>query len=291
MSSPLASPDPLLARHVVTAVTALPPVTPLAPRCWLLDSKRVAVSGISGLIAVTPEATSMGTPDLTLQECCDRWGVSSRNSVKARAAALGVELRRESSTRTVWPREDLPLGDELHQHLQTGGTLRDFPGALPQPAKPSAPKESALTAAAGGSDALAVALLQFLQQQTPAAPASDPLARARGMAQAADERLPLTTPELAELVGLDPDEVAKLKAGATLYGFRLSRIGARPSKSQPIDRRAWLLTRIAEDPADGVTAVSALPAATAPTGKRAPGFVACIDAEATVMGRLELPSW
>jgi hypothetical protein len=246
---------------------------------------------------VTPADTDvqvMGAPDLTLQDCCERWGVSSRNSVKARAAALGVELRRESSTRTVWPREDVPLGDELHDHLQAGGTLRDFAGALPQQPKPSAPRESALTAAAGSSDALAVALLQLLQRQTPAPQAPDPLARARGMAQAADERLPLTTPELAELVGLDPDEVARLKAGATLYGFRLNRIGARPSKTQPVDRRAWLLTRLtsdAEDPADGVTGVTALPAATAQTGKRAPGFMACIDAEATVMGRLELPRW
>lgn len=246
---------------------------------------------------MTPAETDvhvMGTPDLTLQDCCDRWSVSSRNSVKARAAALGVELRRESSTRTVWPREDVPLGDELHDHLQVGGTLRDFPGALPQQPKPTAPRESALTAAGGSSDALAVALLQFLQQQAPAAPAPDPLARARGMAQAADERLPLTTPELAELVGLDPDEVARLKAGATLYGFRLNRIGARPSKSQPIDRRAWLLTRLtsdAEDQADGVTGITVLTAATASAGRRAPGFVACIDAEATVMGRLELPRW
>ena len=62
----------------------------------------------------------------------------SRNSVRARAAALGVELRRESSTRTVWPREDIPLGDELHEHIQTGGTLRDFPGAL-CPSSPSRP--------------------------------------------------------------------------------------------------------------------------------------------------------
>lgn len=244
---------------------------------------------------MTADVTVIGTPDLTLQECCERWGVSSRNSVKARAAALGVELRRESSTRTVWPREDLPLGDELHEHLQSGGTLRDFHGALPQQAKPATPKESALTAAGGGSDALAVALLQLLQQQqTPGAQAPDPLARARGMAQAADERLPLTTPELAELVGLDTDEVSKLKAGAVLYGFRLSRIGTRPSKNQPVDRRAWLLARVtdtADDQPDGVTAVTALPAATAPEHKRAPGFVACIDAEATVMGTLQLPRW
>ena len=235
----------------------------------------------------------MGTPDLTLQECCERWGISSRNSVKSRAAALGVALRRESSTRTVWPREDVPLGDELHEHLQGGGTLRDFPGALPQQSKPApittAPAAS-LAAVGGSSDAIALALLQLLQQQTPA-PSAGPLARARAMAAAADERLPLTTPELAEVVGLDQEELAGLKAGTVLYGFRLDRIGTRPTKGKP-DRRAWLLVRVTEasdDQPEGVTAVSALPPVTA--GKRVPGFVACFDAEVEVLDRLQLPSW
>ena len=235
----------------------------------------------------------MGAPDLTLQECCERWGISSRNSVKSRAAALGVALRRESSTRTVWPREDVPLGDELHEHLQGGGTLRDFPGALPQQSKPApittAPAGS-LAAVGGSSDAIALALLQLLQQQAPA-PSGGPLARARAMAAAADERLPLTTPELAEVVGLDQEELAGLKAGTVLYGFRLDRIGTRPTKGKP-DRRAWLLVRVTEasdDQPEGVTAVSALPPVTA--GKRAPGFVACFDAEVEVLDRLQLPSW
>lgn len=238
----------------------------------------------------------MGSPDLTLQECCERWGISSRNSVKSRAAALGVELRRESSTRTVWPREDVPLGDELHEHLQTGGTLRDFPGALPQPAQSGAmtrQKDVSLVSAGGGSDAIALALMQLLQQQAPQA-TSGPLARARAMAEAADERLPLTTAELAELVGLDQEELTGLKAGTQLYGFRLDRIGTRPTKGKP-DRRAWLLSRVtdaSDDQNDGVSAITALPAPT-PAGemKRAPGFVACFDAEAVVMSRLELPSW
>ena len=235
----------------------------------------------------------MGAPDLTLQECCERWGISSRNSVKSRAAALGVALRRESSTRTVWPREDVPLGDELHEHLQGGGTLRDFPGALPQQSKPApittAPAGS-LAAVGGSSDAIALALLQLLQQQAPA-PSGGPLARARAMAAAADERLPLTTPELAEVGGLEQEELAGLKAGTVLYGFRLDRIGTRPTKGKP-DRRAWLLVRVTEasdDQPEGVTAVSALPPVTA--GKRAPGFVACFDAEVEVLDRLQLPSW
>jgi hypothetical protein len=75
-----------------------------------------------------PDSPSSETlPDLTLAECCQRWGVSSRNAIKARAAALGVELRRESSTRTVWPAEHMALGDELAEHLKKpGATLGNF---------------------------------------------------------------------------------------------------------------------------------------------------------------------
>ena len=58
-------------------------------------------------------------PVLALAEAGDRWGVSSRNSVKARAAALGVELSRESSTRTVWPAKYVALGDRLAEHQKT----------------------------------------------------------------------------------------------------------------------------------------------------------------------------
>jgi hypothetical protein len=65
--------------------------------------------------------------DLALPEAAARWGVASRNSIKARAAALGVELRRESSTRTVWPAEYVALGDQLDEHLkQPGATLGGF---------------------------------------------------------------------------------------------------------------------------------------------------------------------
>jgi hypothetical protein len=74
-------------------------------------------------------------PDLTLGECGQRWGVNSRNAIKARAAALGVELRRESSTRTVWPAEHLALGDDLAGHLKKpGGTLANFGRSLTPPA-------------------------------------------------------------------------------------------------------------------------------------------------------------
>lgn len=251
---------------------------------------------------MTAEAVSIGTPDLTLQECCERWGVSSRNSVKSRAAALGVELRRESSTRTVWPRDDVPLGDELDRHLKTGGTLRDFPGALPLPsdalvaAAPSNRSAIApsLPSVPATSDALALAVLQLLQQQQAVAPAPA-LSRARAMAAAADERLLLTTAELAELAGIEEEVIGRLRNGSALYGFRLQRIGPKPSKDSP-DLRGWLLERLETPTAEAISGGSELMAVTAPEAsqKRAPGFVAAlgtIDTHATVLSRLELPQF
>jgi len=52
----------------------------------------MAPSPLAALPSVPPKTVSMGSPGLTVQECCEKWGVSSRNSVKAMAAAHGVEL-------------------------------------------------------------------------------------------------------------------------------------------------------------------------------------------------------
>ena len=181
--------------------------------------------------------------DLSLAEAGDRWGVSSRNSVKARAAALGVELRRESSTRTVWPAEFVPLGDRLAEHLQAGGTLRSFPGAAPvlargndpltpDPSLPSpaagtdGPRRSAglsLPSPAAGSDGLA-ALAQLAAALAPPPPPADPLAVARGLAEAADLGAWLTVAELARLLGVAPGTVRSWSTGhRPRPGFELER--------------------------------------------------------------------
>jgi hypothetical protein len=161
--------------------------------------------------------------------------VNSRNSVKARAAALGVELRRESSTRTVWPAEWLPLGDELQEHLSGGGKLADFPGsvtpaaggsdATTPEAQPLAPRSAGLsvTPPAGGSDALA-ALAQLAAAITPPPPPPDPLAVARGLAEAAELGAWLSVAELARLLGVAPGTVRGWSSGHhPRPGFQLER--------------------------------------------------------------------
>ena len=184
-------------------------------------------------------------PDLTLAEAGERWGVSSRNSVKARAAALGVELRRESSTRTVWPAEAVALGDQLAEHLKRpGGTLANFPGVRPSVMAPAAVSDGApyvrgagddsklarrgpglpsLPAPAAGTDAMA-ALAQLAAALAPPPPPADPLAVARGLADAAALGAWLSGQELARLLGVAPGTVRSWDTGhRPRPGFELER--------------------------------------------------------------------
>lgn len=222
---------------------------------------------------MTPEATV----DLTLADCCDRWGIS-RNAVKSRAAALGVELRRESSTRTVWPGEDLALGDRLHDHLSKGGTLASFPEALPPV---GATTEGSLVAAGASSDrggGLSVppvgattaegiaALVLAAREALP----PDPLAVPRALAAAADEGLPLTTSELAGLVGIAAEELEAHRAPFTMRGFRLERRGRG-------EGRAWYVSR-AQQRHQPAAVASLMPPAAA-SDSRTVGFGAALDVE------------
>jgi hypothetical protein len=179
-------------------------------------------------LATDPLAPLEGVPDLTLADCC-------RNRVKARAAALGVELRRESSTRTVWPAEWLPLGDELQEHLSSGGKLADFPGSVTAAAggsdastpgaQPLAPQSAVLsvTPPSGGSDALA-ALARLAAAITPPPPPPDPLAVARCLAEAVELGAWLSVAELARLLGVAPGTVRGWSSGHNPRpGFELER--------------------------------------------------------------------
>ena len=170
-------------------------------------------------------------PDLTLAEAGERWGVSSRNSVKARAAALGVELRRESSTRTVWPAQFVPLGDQLAEHLQTGGTLASFPGSMQSLTAPTDSSDGGARRSAGlsvtpptdGSDGLAI-LAQLAAAMAPPPPPADPLAVARGLADAAALGAWLSPQELAQLLGLAAATVRSWPTGhRPRPGFQLER--------------------------------------------------------------------
>ncbi|WP_144036857.1 hypothetical protein [Synechococcus sp. MW101C3] len=182
--------------------------------------------------------TSEASIDLPLDDCCSRWGIS-RKAVKSRASALGVDLIRESSTRTVWPGDLIPLGDQLHQHLQRKGcTLSNFLASA-QPAATTSVSIEALSvmpstgtndqrkaltlppATAGSESILALAALVAAIQP---APRLNPLAVARGLAEAAKLGAWITSDELAHLLGLSRSTVSSWSTShSPRPGFMLER--------------------------------------------------------------------
>lgn len=180
---------------------------------------------------MTIQEAELVVDDLSLPEIEQRWGIN-RTSVKNRAKALGVQLIRESSTRTVWPGDQLALGDAYHHHLKTGGTTKTFntadtadtgssadtPKQLPQ--KASAPN-SAITVNGADSQmlALATALATAMREQQPT-PVADPLSRARQLREMDREGLLLTGPELSQVLGIEVDSSLHQQER---FGYRFTR--------------------------------------------------------------------
>ncbi len=211
--------------------------------------------------------------DLPLRDAEARWGIS-RNTLKSRATALGVELIRVSSTDTRWPAAYVDLGDQLHQHLQAGGTLKDFPGAKPVSAGSDAGNSKALAKVAD-AELIATAVAAVLATHTHSLPATaaDPLARAKGLAEAADEGLVLTTDEL---VALGVKGIDGFADGDLAYGYCFHKHNQR-------NRVLWTVERVIAKPASGgnLTPLAA---------SRPVGFAGAIEASyRTISAHVELP--
>ena len=200
---------------------------------------------------LTAVDTINALPDLTLPQCCERWGVSSRNSIKARAKALGVQLVPVSSTCTIWPGEHVELGDQLNEYLKNRGKLAEFPHKLTAPTDSTgdtdtrpltAPaagsdnrRQAALTAPAAGSEALAAFAGLLATMQRP--PVVEPLAVPRALAEAADAGHWLSTTELAMVLGVHRSTVGRWVDGdSPRPGYQLQR--RKGSRSD-----WWLVTR------------------------------------------------
>jgi hypothetical protein len=158
--------------------------------------------------------------DVSIRDLEKRWGIS-RNGLKARARALGVDLIRVSSTLTTWPGAFVELGDRLHDHLQSGQPMGTFPGLKPAagdgtPTATTAADSMAIVKAPGSE----LAALVMALKEAATARAADPLLRARGLAEAADSALVLTTTDLAALLG---QGVTAWRSGHEAYGYRFER--------------------------------------------------------------------
>lgn len=192
---------------------------------------------------------SDATPaDVSIRDLEARWDIS-RNGLKARARALGVELRRVSSTLTVWPGDFLDLGERLHEHLAQGQPMGTFPGLAPKPG--------------GGGTAHPLPSVP---------PPADPLARARALAAAADEDLPLVSDELAAVLGLPVEAIETLKSGVMIRGFRLRRGGGKGLGGYWKVERCWRASTVPALTAGGAGTDGSVPALAPAKTHRAVGF-------------------
>lgn len=154
-------------------------------------------------------------PDQSIADLERRWGIS-RNALKARARALGVELIRKGPTLTVWPGDRIADGDRLDAHCKGGGALATFNGAVAVTPHGGSDSQLAVTSQDGSQLAVLAAAVAAALPPPPA----DPLQRARGLAEAADAGLVLTGTDLSALLG---HGVTSWRDGHHAYGYRFQR--------------------------------------------------------------------
>jgi hypothetical protein len=206
-------------------------------------------------------------PDVSIAELERRWGIS-RNALKARAKALGVELQRKGPTLTVWPGDRVADGDRLDAHCKAGGSMASFPGAVA--VTPHGGSELAVTPelAVTSHDGSQLALLAAaVAAAMPVAPV-DPLRRAKALSEAAELGVALSSMELAEVLGMSPATVSSWADGhQPRPGFKLLRC-----KQKPGGAVWWVVQR------DGATA--SIRAIAGAASGRSVGFGACLTVEA-----------
>ncbi len=200
-------------------------------------------------------------PDRSLKELELEWGLS-RNGLKSRARALGVPLKRLTSTLTVWPGEYIDLGNQLNEHIKAGKPMQLFPGL-------AAAANSAITKAANLSSAIT-------KETTTSSLPADPFKRARGLAEAADNALVLTSDELSS-IGVKG--IQSFANNDLAYGYQFQ-------KHEQRNRVLWTVRRAIARPDD-----SFIP----PLNQQAPKRIAGFNAEVleakfySVSSTIELP--
>ena len=146
-----------------------------------------------------------------MADLANEWGVSA-NTVSRRLSFLGIKPIRQGNYRFLTA-EQKAIGDQLQDHILSGKPMEAFPRPDGE-ASALVPRRVAQPAQVAGQVELAEALAAALQ------PPADPLARARGLADAADHGLVLTTDEL---VALGVKGVDGFSDGDEAYGYRFGK--------------------------------------------------------------------
>ena len=170
-------------------------------------------------------------------ELARRWGVTPR-TVNRRLAFLGITPQRRGRYRCL-TLEQAALAERFHQHLSQG---KDGSSFSPQDQEaltqviPAQQHTAALANHGLDPQQLAAMATAFLTRLAPSSPAEDPLRRARGLAEAADARLVLTTKELTAVLG---HGIAGWRHNRDDYGFRFTRHKRQGKVLWTVERCPW----------------------------------------------------
>ena len=202
-----------------------------------------------------------------MAELASKWGVTA-NTVSRRLAFLGIKPERQGNLRYITA-DQLALGDELQRHIISGKPMELFP-RTDQP-------EGGLVArrvASGGLVAPQVEqMAAAMAALMPAAPV-DPLRRAKALAEAAALKVALSSPELAEVLGMSPATISSwLDGHSPRPGFMLRR--------EKVGNAVWWTVERQSDTASNVHAF----ASSRPNslGGRSVGFSSCLTVEAVAL--------
>lgn len=191
-----------------------------------------------------------------MADLASEWGISS-NTVSRRLSFLGIKPIRQGNYRFLTS-EQKQIGDELQNHIISGKPMEAFPRPSGESSLITRQVAPQVSRQVSGQVELVAALASALQPQ------ADPLSRAKGLAEAADHALVLTTDEL---VALGVKGVDGFADGDEAYGYAFSKHRQR-------NRTLWTVERTIG------TSNLASPKAVQSSGPRSVGFAAHISPEA-----------
>jgi hypothetical protein len=168
---------------------------------------------------MTAEAEAL----IPMAELSGRWAITP-NTVSRRLAFLGIKPIRQGNYRFLTP-EQVEQAQKLHDHILSGKSQDTFP--RPDGDSSQVVRHVAPSGQVAAQVEIATAMAAALQ------PAPDPLRRARGLAEAADHQLVLTTDEL---VALGVRGVDGFAGGDEAFGYRFSKHRQR-------NRTLWTVER------------------------------------------------
>jgi len=168
---------------------------------------------------MTAEAEAL----IPMAELSSRWAITP-NTVSRRLAFLGIKPIRQGNYRFLTP-EQVEQAQKLHEHILSGKPQDTFP--RPDGDSSQVVRHVAPSGQVAAQVEIAAAMAAALQ------PAPDPLRRAKGLAEAADHQLVLTTDEL---IALGVKGVDGFADGDEAFGYRFSKHRQR-------NRTLWTVER------------------------------------------------